>query len=301
LDAEYPVVIAEKGYGTVAFTVPKQDLQVPVGETTLNEFGGGFFGSQIPEDAHATIINANAQLEQAIRQRGAQQNKMHYTFTWQGKDLQIKARGISAHSSKPEDGVNAISMLADALHVRTWPNTSAGGMVNLINDLLGTKLYGEQFGQVAYTDSFMGAMSFVPTVIKQKPDGIELGINVRRPQGKSKAQLEQEIHAALDNWQAKNITLKNVAMEIEDPWVLKDSPQIPTLLSVFSHFTGIKNPQPQSVGGSTNSRLFPNAVSFGPAMPGEVYTGHSEHEFITHKQLLLNLKMYTAVLVELAK
>jgi len=42
-------------------------------------------------------------------------------------------------------------------------------------------------------------------------------------------------------------------------------------------------------------------VSFGPAMPGKVYTGHSEHEFITEKQLLLNLQMYTAVLVELAK
>jgi dipeptidase D len=36
-------------------------------------------------------------------------------------------------------------------------------------------------------------------------------------------------------------------------------------------------------------------------MPHSVYTGHSEHEFITLKQLLLNLEMYTAVLAELAK
>jgi dipeptidase D len=55
------------------------------------------------------------------------------------------------------------------------------------------------------------------------------------------------------------------------------------------------------VGGGTNSRLFPRAVSFGPAMPRTVYTGHSEHEFITLKQLLLNLEMYTAVLAELAQ
>ena len=64
---------------------------------------------------------------------------------------------------------------------------------------------------------------------------------------------------------------------------------------------GIKNPQPVSIGGGTNSRLFPQAVSFGPAMPGAVYSGHSEHEFITHEQLLLNLSMSTAVMVELAK
>jgi dipeptidase D len=36
-------------------------------------------------------------------------------------------------------------------------------------------------------------------------------------------------------------------------------------------------------------------------MPRSVYTGHSEHEFITLKQLLLNLEMYTAVLAELAQ
>jgi dipeptidase D len=83
--------------------------------------------------------------------------------------------------------------------------------------------------------------------------------------------------------------------------VQSDAPQIDTLLEVFEHFTKIKNPQPISIGGGTNSRLFPTAVSFGPAMPGEEYTGHSEHEFITADQFILNLKMYTAVLVELSK
>ena len=52
---------------------------------------------------------------------------------------------------------------------------------------------------------------------------------------------------------------------------------------------------------STNSKLFPNALSFGPAMPGVEYTGHTENEFITYKQFMLNLKMYTAAFVELAK
>ena len=35
-------------------------------------------------------------------------------------------------------------------------------------------------------------------------------------------------------------------------------------------------------------------------MPGEKYTGHSEHEFVTEDQFRLNLRMYTAMLVELA-
>ena len=50
-----------------------------------------------------------------------------------------------------------------------------------------------------------------------------------------------------------------------------------------------------------NLRLFSNAVSFGPAMPHTVYMGHAEYELVTEKQLLLNLQMYTAVLIALAK
>jgi len=192
-------------------------------------------------------------------------------------------------------------MLADALAVRTWPNTVAGGVVNYLNELVGTGLYGEKFGAIAYRDSFMGPMTVAPTVIKGRDDGIEVSINLRRPQGKSIEQLTNEVNAALAQWQGRNLELAYIAVRTGEPWVRKDAPQLPVLMNVFSYFTGIKDPKPVAIGGGTNSRLFPNAVSFGPAMPGKVYTGHSEHEFITLKQLLLNLQMYTAVLAELAK
>lgn len=305
LDAEYPAVTAEKGYGTVAVTVPKAGaggaVAAPEGQPYVAEFGGGFFGSQIPEDANAVIANATPEIEKAVRARGAKQEGMQYSFSWQGSSLAIKAKGVSAHSSKPEDGVNAVSMLADALAVRPWANTTAGGVVNFLNEMVGTGIYGEKFGSIAYRDSFMGPMTFAPTVIKQRDDGIEVSINLRRPQGKTSEQLTSEVNAALAQWQARQLPLANVSVRISDPWVQKNAPHLPTLMNVFSYFTGMKNPQPVAVGGGTNSRLFPGAVSFGPTMPGKVYTGHSEHEFITEKQLLLNLQMYTAVLVELAK
>ena len=302
LDAEYPVVTAEKGYGTVSVTVPP--LAAPAGSDSgprVTAFGGGFFGSQIPEDASAVIDNATPALEAAISQRAALQQGMRYAFAWQGTQLRIKALGVSAHSSKPEDGVNAISMLADALAVRPWSNTSAGALVTFLNDMIGTGIHGEKFGSIAYRDSFMGPMTFAPTVIKQTDAGIELNINLRRPRGKAGSQLEAEVRAALEQWQASHVALINTKILVTEPWEQKSAPQVPALLKVFSHFTGIKNPQPVAIGGGTNSRLFPNAVSFGPAMPGTVYTGHSEHEFITNKQLLLNLQMYTAAMVELAK
>jgi dipeptidase D len=303
LDAEYPAVTAETGYGTLAVTVPK--LPAPEAaagvETYIGQFGGGFFGSQIPEDAQATIVNASPALEAQVRARGAKQSGMRYGFEWKGKDLLVTAKGLSAHSSKPEDGVNAISMLADALAVRPWPDSGAGGVVNFLNEMVGTGWFGEKFGNIAHRDAFMGPMTFAPTVIRQKEDGVEVSINIRRPQGKTAEQLNNEINAALAQWQGAHGAPADVKVQIGDPWVQKDAPQLPVLMNVFSYFTGIKDPKPIAIGGGTNSRLFPRAVSFGPAMPKSVYTGHSEHEFITVKQLLLNLEMYTAVLAELAK
>ncbi|MFC0250660.1 dipeptidase [Massilia consociata] len=304
LDAEYPAVTAEKGSGTVAVTVPKAGAAVPPeGEPYVAEFGGGYFRTQIPEDATALIANATADIEKQVRARAAKQEGMHYSFAWQGSSLAIKAKGVSSHSSKPEHGVNAVSMLADALAVRPWADTVAGGVVNFLNEMVGTGIHGEKFGNIAYRDSFMGPMTFAPTVIKQAEGdgGIEVSINLRRPQGKSSEQLANEINAALAQWQGRRLPLSNITVRIGEPWVQKNAPHLPTLMNVFSYFTGMKNPQPVAIGGGTNSRLFPGAVSFGPAMPGKVYTGHSEHEFITEKQLLLNLQMYTAVLVELAK
>lgn len=300
LDAEYPVVTAEKGWGALTLTLPP--VPAPQAQATvLSEFTGGFFGSQIPEDGVAVIDNATPALAAKIKARGATQKGMRYSFDWEGQRLRIKAQGLSAHSSKPEDGVNAIAMLADALAVRNWEGTSAGNMASLLNDLVGTGLYGEKFGQAAYRDDFMGAMTVAPTVLKQSAKGLELNINLRRPQGKAGAELRQQFETAFNEWKAQRAPGATMHAVITEPWLRPDAPQIPTLLNVFSHYTGIKDAKPVSIGGGTNSRLFPNAVSFGPGMPGEVYTGHSEHEFIATSQLLLNLEMYTAALVELAR
>jgi dipeptidase D len=300
IDAEYPAVTAEKGWGAVRVTLPHTP-SAPGSTPQVASFTGGFFDSQIPEDARAVIDNADAALEAAIRARAAQQQGMSYQYAWNGSRLTVSAKGLAAHSSKPHEGVNAIAMLADALALQRWRSSQAGLMVDFVNDMIGTGLAGEKFGRIAYSDDFMGPMTVAPTTLKSTEAGLVLGINLRRPRGKTTAELTREINAAFDAWKEQHQPRATLTAQIGEPWVQDNAPQLPTLMKVFSHYTGIKDPQPIAIGGGTNSRLFPRAVSFGPTMPGKVYTGHSEHEYITEKQLLLNLEMYTAVLVELAK
>ena len=300
IDAEYPVVTAEKGYGTIKLVFNKQEK--PTISPYVSKFSGGFFGSQIPEDASVTIENANIVLLQRLMRKALSYQGVSFDLELKDSTLTINALGKSAHSSKPNDGVNAIPYLADLLSSTRWVNNGPGTLVNFINDNIGLGLVGKKFGHIAYQDNFMGPMTVSPTVIKQHDASIELNINLRRPQGKTKQQLSDEIHQAVKNWNDKfDANVKELEHYIGDPFVQKDVPHIDTLLAVFSHFTGIKDAKPIAIGGGTNSRLFPNAVSFGPSMPNTEYTGHSEHEFITMEQFVLNLKMYTAALVELAK
>jgi dipeptidase D len=299
IDAEYPVVTAEKGYGTIRIAFNKE--KHPRIDAYISEFSGGFFGSQIPEDATAVIENADISLLQQLMNKARNYQGISFDLVLKDKQLTITALGKSAHSSKPQEGVNAIPYLADLLSQTRWPNNGAGTLVNFLNDNIGLGLEGKKFGHIAYRDDFMGAMTVSPTVIKQHKGNIELNINIRRPRGKSAQQLSQEINHAIATWKLTNMAnITELDHYIGDPFIQKDVPHIETLLSVFSHFTGIKDAKPIAIGGGTNSRLFPNAVSFGPSMPNTEYTGHSEHEFITMKQFVLNLKMYTAVLVEMA-
>lgn len=302
IDAEYPVVTAEKGWSQITTTVPA--LPSATGSNQLTHFSGGSFASQIPQQARATIKNVSAERLAELRNKAAAQtptSHVQYQFAEKAGVLTINAEGKSAHSSTPEAGANAVSFLADLLAGYDWPKTQAATTVAFLNELVGTGLYAEKFGEIGYRDDFMGPMSLAATVVNEQATGTDITLNLRRPIGKSPETLKQQTEAALAAWQAQHqVQLLNSKNYWGEPMVMQDAPQLQTLLDVFAHFTGSSNAKPVAIGGSTNSKLFPNALSFGPAMPGVEYTGHSEHEFITRAQLQLNLKMYTAAMVELA-
>ncbi|MCS6211172.1 dipeptidase [Shewanella baltica] len=316
IDAEYPVVTAEKGWSKITFTVPNITIsnieakaEASTQTPTLTAFSGGYFASQVPQQAEAEIEAVSPALLTKLQTRAAAQQGMKYRFENHCVDkqcnLHIFADGKAAHSSTPEDGVNAVThlaaLLSPELNDKPWPKTSASLTVAAMNELVGLGIYAEQFGDLAYKDDFMGPLTLAPTVVVQTQKGTEVTINLRRPVGKTPELLAKQAREALVLWQDKHqVQLADIESYWGEPMVMKDAPQQQTLLDVFAHFTGIVDPKPVAIGGSTNSKLFPNALSFGPAMPGVEYTGHTEKEFITHKQFMLNLKMYTAAFIELS-
>lgn len=300
LDADYPVVIAEKGWCSIELGIDPVREEATQGPR-LAGFSGGFFLSQVPEDAEALISGTASAATTRLMDAARRDGDVRFTFEPRPNgDLLIRARGVSAHSSTPWDGKNAIAHLAALLGNEAWPEGQAARMVRLLNDLVGTGIYAEKFGDVGYEHPFMGKATLSLGTLKVEGGRLTAGLNLRRPVGRTKKEVEDSILEAVEAWSKKEHIPVALKTNVNDPHYVDGAPHIPVLLGVFAHYTGQTDPKPISVGGGTHARLLPNGVNFGPGMPGEVYTGHSEHEWIGRDRMLLNLEMYTAMLAELA-
>jgi dipeptidase D len=301
LDAEYPVVIAEKGWCSVQVGLPLSGESGSSDGPSLASFKGGFFLSQVPEDAEARIVRPTPELEEALRRAADADEDVRFEFRSDDGALAVRAKGRSAHSSTPEEGRNAITHLARLLGAWKWPPSAPARMVRFTNDLVGTGFHAKLFGDVAYEHEFMGPLTLSFGTLDVEGGRLVGAINLRRPAGRTRAEVEASVHEAVDVWaMARRVKGLTVDVYAGEPHVTEGAPHVPVLLDTYRHFTGDLDAEPISIGGGTHARMVPQGVNFGPAMPGEPYTGHSEHEYITSEQFLLNLEMYTSLLVDLS-
>ena len=299
-DALYPVVTGEFGAGAIRGTL-RDGPGGTGGAPRLASFTGGGYLSQVPGSAEAVVAGADDRLAAALERDAASAEAGWFELDRDGDVVRIRSRGVAAHSSAPWTGRNAITQLAALLGRHPWPPTAAGTMVRFIDDLVGPGHHAERFGDLAYAHDVMGRLTLtLATVTPADGGGIVAALNVRRPVGRTASAVDKTVRAALDGWRRQTGLSLDYTVDIGDPYYVESAPHVPVLLDVFRHYTGRPAPGPISVGGGTQARLLPNGVNFGPAMPDEPYTGHSDHEFMTVDRLRLNLRMYTAALVDLA-
>ncbi len=301
-DALYPVVTGEFGAGAIRITLRDDAPAVSPRGPWLASFTGGGYLSQVPGSAEAVIVGADETLAAAIERDATEAEAGWFEIDRGGDTIHIRSRGVAVHSSAPWTGRNAIIQLAALLGRHPWPPTAAGTMVRFVNDLIGPGHHAERFGDLAYAHDVMGRLTLTLATLTMADGGggFVAALSIRRPAGRTAREVEKTVRAALDGWRRRTGLSFDWTTDVGDPYYVESAPHVPVLLDVFRHYTGRPAPGPISVGGGTQARLLPNGVNFGPAMPDEPYTGHSDHEFMTVDRLRLNLRMYTAVLVELA-
>ena len=188
LDSQFPVVLAEKGWNGVYLRIPAVPEAPPRGARLVSLRGGSFL-SQVPEDAEAVISDATPAVEATLRAAAERFDEIDFVFTEAPGVLAVSAHGLSAHSSKPWEGRNAITNLAAVLGSYDWPDTQAARMVHLINDLVGTGDYAERLGGVADTHPFMGRLTLSLTKLSLEDGDLVAGINIRSPASRSPEEL----------------------------------------------------------------------------------------------------------------
>ena len=218
--------------------------------------------------------------------------------------VEVVVTGKSAHSSRPEEGVNPVPRLA-RFALSSGVDFGANAYLAALSTstiLFGLDYLGGRLG-VVYRDGFMGPLTISPTYIATLPDRrVDVAANLRAPRGqRSAAQLRDEIARKIDAYAAAHAAGMTSKITAGD-WLYRDpsGPWLRVLLDVFGTTTG-RESKPISTAGSTTAKLLPNAINFGPNMPGEPYTAHGANEFKKVDNLNLDLQMLTEAFIRLGR
>ncbi|WLG48261.1 dipeptidase [Pseudomonas sp. FP1742] len=303
LDGGYPVVIAEKGYGTVMASFARRAAEGKGAEITA--MTGGLATNQIPSTSVATFVSDKpAQLAASLQKAGADYAKRHggnfdVTAKVVDKDVKLTVTGVSAHSSEPESGVNPVARMLGlinsldgkvALKHNHMTDAARYAADNWGLDYLGGKL------GVGFSDDFMGPLTTSLTYVGMDEKAFKLAVNLRVPKGKSPETLKAEIAEKIDAWSKKTHVAATFDYSIAEPMYRNPEGEwVKALLAVSSENLGMEHKFGTSAGATSVHEL-PNGVQFGLARPEVKYTGHNDNEFKTVDQFLLDLQIVTEML-----
>ena len=315
LDSKYPAVVAEKGTG--ALKALFADVAVDAAKPAITAMTGAASANSIAQTASATVSATDAAALDLVAQRlSKEKDDFVHRHEAQGKfaiDVQraegqvtVKVTGSSAHGSRPEEGVNPVPRLALFLQQSLMPEQGAALLqpnqysqaVRYINGVFGLDYLGRQLG-IAYADDFMGPLTLSPNLIKPVDGKLEVTANARMPRGKTPEQLRAEVEQGIARW-SDTAKVPVSVQYTQGNWMARDpkGAWLSTLLNIFGDTTGL-DARPVPTAGSTTAKLMPNAINFGPAMPGKKYTAHNALEYQELPDLRTDMQMFTEMLVRI--
>lgn len=303
LDGGYPVVIAEKGYGTVMAKFARRNGQGKGAE--IISMTGGLATNQIPSASVATFVTDKpAELAASLQKAGADYAKRNggnfeVSAKVVDKTVELTVTGVSAHSSEPESGVNPVARMLDLIH-------SLDGNVALKHnhitdaaryaaDNWGLDYLGGKLG-VGFSDAFMGPLTTSLTFVGMDDKTFKLAVNLRVPKGESPEVLKAKIADKIAAWSKKTHVAATFDYSIAEPMYRNPEGEwVKALLAVSTENLGMEHKFGSSAGATSVHEL-PNGVQFGLARPEVKYTGHTDNEFKTVDQFLLDLQIVTEMM-----
>ncbi|MBU3030340.1 dipeptidase [Paracoccus marinaquae] len=306
LDSRYPAVTAEKGPGTISARFPVVEA---FGALVITGLTGSAAANQIPETAIAEISADDAagvarQLNDAAPAFIAA-NGGDFSIGAEAGDglVTLTVTGVSAHASQPETGVNPVPRLA-AFLLQSGLEPADNHYLQAIRYIDGA--YGLDYLAgglgVGYADDFMGPLTVSPTYFNEADGVLTMAVNLRAPRHADKdfEAVQADIQTALEAWKGSSGSPAEIEVSLRN-WMYRDpeGAWLSLLLEIFGETTGLPS-EPTSTAGSTTAKLLPNAVNFGPNMPGDKYLGHTRGEFKRLDAFQFDLQMFTEMMARMS-
>lgn len=290
-DADFPVIYCEKGL--IVFDVIKSLNNVVTSGLRLVSFEGGNAPNMVADRAKLVVTGGD------ISDKIAEYKKNSgYDITCEkvGDHLEISAKGISAHGAMPEVGLNAITILFEAVKDIEFNSSDVNTFIKFYNESIGFDYHGERFG-CNFEDESSGKLNFNVGMFKLDETEARCTINVRYPA----TMKEDDIYNGMETV----IGPMEYSVERKDHlaplYVPKDHPLVKVLMDVYQEFTGDMKSEPLAIGGATYARTVPNSVAFGPVFPGEKAVEHQADEYISISGMVKATKIFAEAIYRWTK
>ena len=296
-DAEFPVIHAEKGI--LIFELAKKFNKDIAKGLELRSFKGGSAANMVADFARVVLRDEKTENYERIKEVVAHyrdEYKRKINVKGVGKSLEITTKGISSHGARPEDGLNAISIMMDFLGRLHFANEEVNEFIAFYNENIGFELDGTSLG-CSVSDEVSGNLILNTGLIDMDNKAGILTINIRYPVTKTDADVYDAMMPAVTKYNLGIVKGKN-----QKPiYFSKDDPMISTLMNIYRKHTGDNRSEPIVIGGGTYARAADNLVAFGGVFPGQEDVAHKKNEYIEIDKMVLMAKIYAEAIYELAK
>ena len=292
-DADFPVIHIEKGHYHPDFGAAWAEETATPRVTSLQ---GGFRQNVVPPEAQCTILGLSPADVEAVCAQVSAATGATLTARQAEDGVTLHCAGKNAHAASPDEGINAIQALLEALARLPLADCSSTRYLQSLHTLFP---FGDTRGEglgIAQSDAESGPLTLNLALLTMTPTRFKAKFDVRFP-------------LCANEFNCKGVceeTFRRHGIQVlGDPdmtavhCVSADSPLVKTLLNCYSMYTGVENPQPIAIGGGTYVHDIPGGVAFGCDFPGFDPKMHAANEQASVDHLLLSAQIFTQVIFEL--
>lgn len=288
-DARYPIVNTEKGLFSVKGRGNAEEVAYP----GIVKLDGGTAGNVVPDRCEARIRGLTAAAIAAAAQHTEEITGIHFEVKEVGaENVEILAKGVSAHGSEPQKGNNVNTAMLELLHALPL---AASPVQKWIETLHGCFPHGDYYGEkagICVEDQISGQLTISLNMLRSNGKMLQFVVDGRVPM----AAEEERLTKLAEILNASGLACQT---SFSPPHhVPEESPLIGTLLQCYEMYTG-KRGYCYAVGSGTYVHNIPGGVAFG-CVPEDMDTNmHGPDEFADSEALIMSSKLFASVLIEL--